>query len=36
MYLDCGDGFFLAAASTALALIASWLAEHELGPGGGR
>jgi hypothetical protein len=35
MYLDCADGVFLAGASTALALIAYWLAEHELGQGGG-
>ncbi len=36
LYLEHGDGLLLAGASTALALIAYWLAEHELGPGRGR
>ncbi len=38
LYVAYGDGLFLAGASTALALIAYWIAEHELGPGatGGR
>ena len=36
LYLEHGNGLFLAGASTALALIAYWIAEHELGRGGGR
>jgi hypothetical protein len=34
LYLEHGNGLFLAGASTALALIAYWLAEYELGRGG--
>ncbi len=36
LYLEHGNGLFLAGASTALALIAYWLAQNELGRGGGR
>ena len=36
LYLEHGNGLFLAGASTALALIAYWIAEHELGRVGDR
>jgi hypothetical protein len=36
LYLESRNDLYLGAASTALALIAFWLAEHELGRSGGR
>jgi hypothetical protein len=36
LYVRSGDALFLGAATTALALIAFWIAEHQLSQRGGR